>query len=108
MATPISRAPPPPSEGATPRTASYAWLNDSEIPETPLSRRIEFVTNLNVRGEDASTALQIASYIFGGHVSNHVDSLGEDADERGDRVTTFLIYVTRDVSIISNLACTSL
>ncbi len=76
-ATPISRAPPAPNGNATPRTAAYAWLNDSDIPEVELSRRIEFVTGLNVRGEEASTALQIASYIFGGHVANHVDSVSQ-------------------------------
>lgn len=74
-ATPISNAPPPPSPEATPRTASYAWLKDDDIDQIPLSLRIEFVTGLNVRGQIASTDLQIASYVSGGHVANHVDSV---------------------------------
>lgn len=61
--------------GATPRTAAYAWLRDEHIPNTPISRRIELITDLNVRGMSASDALQIASYSFGGHVSTHFDSV---------------------------------
>jgi len=80
-ATPISRAPPMSDGTATPRSAAYAWLNDSDIPETALSRRIELITGRNVRGEEASTALQIASYIFGGHVANHVDSVNKYCTE---------------------------
>ena len=94
-ATPISNAPPPPTPEATPRSAAYAWLRDEDIDEIPLSLRIEHITGLHVRGQEASTDLQIASYVSGGHVANHVDSLGEGNDPRGDRVTTFLIYVSK-------------
>ncbi|XP_037036079.1 prolyl 4-hydroxylase subunit alpha-2-like isoform X1 [Bradysia coprophila] len=98
-ATPSLRRPPPVAAGATPRSAAYAWLRDEHIPNTPLSRRIELITGLNVQGMAASVALQIASYSFGGHVSTHYDSLAAtDPNDpviaaKGDRVTTFLIYL---------------
>jgi len=69
----LERAPGGPT--ATPRTAAYAWLNDADIPEAPISRRIEFITGLNVVGENASEVLQIAAYAFGGHVELHYDSV---------------------------------
>ncbi|ODN03759.1 Prolyl 4-hydroxylase subunit alpha-2 [Orchesella cincta] len=85
--------------GATPRTAVYAWLEDEHIPNSPIGRRIELITGLHVRGMNASEALQIASYAYGGHVSTHFDSLGGNPDKdpilklKGDRVTTFLVYL---------------
>lgn len=63
--------------GATPRTAIYAWLEDEHIPLAPIGRRIELITGLHVRGMNASEALQIASYAYGGHVSTHFDSVNK-------------------------------
>jgi hypothetical protein len=60
---------------ATPRTATYAWLGDDDIPAAPFSRRLELITDLYVVGDAASEYLQIAAYAFGGHVSTHVDSV---------------------------------
>ncbi|XP_035702828.1 prolyl 4-hydroxylase subunit alpha-2 isoform X2 [Folsomia candida] len=118
-ATPhLSQAPDPGTSGNTLRTAIYAWLADEEIPGTPISRLIELIFNLNVRGSNASELLQVASYALGGSVSLHVDYLGgtklaninvdiqdlvgaENSDDesdpdvllRGDRVSTFLFYM---------------
>jgi len=69
----LERAPSGPN--ATPRTAAYAWFHDNDIPEAPISKRIELLTGLNVRGPLASEALQIAAYAFGGHVELHYDSV---------------------------------
>ncbi|OXA64987.1 Prolyl 4-hydroxylase subunit alpha-1 [Folsomia candida] len=88
----LERAPTGPN--ATPRTAAYSWFKDQDIPQVPISRRIELITGLNV-------ALQVAAYAFGGHVELHFDSKGPDdpnPDPKGDRVTTFLIYLN-DVSV---------
>ncbi|KAJ6641485.1 Prolyl 4-hydroxylase subunit alpha-2 [Pseudolycoriella hygida] len=98
-ATPSLRRPPPIVAGAAPRTAAYAWLSDEDIPNTPISRKIELIADLNVRGMAASDKLQIASYSFGGHVATHFDSLGATdpnnpvVAEKGDRVSTFLVYL---------------
>jgi len=73
----LQRAPPANHPGVTPRTATYAWLEDGHIPNTPIARLIELITNLKVRGLDASEALQIASYSYGGHVATHYDSVSE-------------------------------
>ncbi|OXA50064.1 Prolyl 4-hydroxylase subunit alpha-2 [Folsomia candida] len=95
----LQRAPAPNSPGATPRTAIYAWLEDGHIPDAPIARRMELMFNLNVRGMNASEALQIASYAFGGHVSTHYDSLGVRSTDdpiiawKGDRVSTYLVYL---------------
>ncbi|ODM91854.1 Lovastatin diketide synthase LovF [Orchesella cincta] len=51
--------------GATPRSAVYAWLQDEDIPSVPIGRRVELITGLHVRGRNASTDLQIASYAYG-------------------------------------------
>jgi hypothetical protein len=69
----LERAPSGPN--ATPRTAAYSWFKDKDIPKVPISRRIEFVTGLNVVGDKASEALQVAAYSFGGHVELHFDSV---------------------------------
>jgi hypothetical protein len=69
----LERAPSGPY--ATPRTAAYAWFEDNQIPRTPISRRIELITGLNVVGDKAAEHLQIAAYAFGGHVELHYDSV---------------------------------
>ncbi|ODN01935.1 Prolyl 4-hydroxylase subunit alpha-2 [Orchesella cincta] len=92
----LERAPDIPE--ATPRTAAYAWFEDNDIPYTPISKMVEFITGLNVVGSDASEALQVAAYAFGGHVEPHFDSVPKGPEDpfenpRGDRVTTFLVYL---------------
>lgn len=69
----LERAPQPPE--ATPRTAAYAWFEDDAIPAIPVSKTVEFITGLNVRGTKAAEALQVAAYAFGGHVEAHYDSV---------------------------------
>ncbi len=69
----LERAPMPPE--ATPRTAAYAWFEDTEIPSVPISKTVEFITGLNVVGTAAAESLQVAAYAFGGHVEPHYDSV---------------------------------
>lgn len=51
----LERAPTGPN--ATPRTAAYSWFKDQDIPQVPISRRIELITGLNVVGMKAAEAL---------------------------------------------------
>lgn len=69
----LVRAPQPPE--ATPRTAAYAWFDDSAIPELPISKVVSFITGLNVEGKRAAEELQVAAYAFGAHVAPHHDSV---------------------------------
>ncbi|CAL8142895.1 unnamed protein product [Orchesella dallaii] len=92
----LERAPDIPE--ATPRTAAYAWFEDDDIPDAPISKMVEFVTGLNVVGSAAAEALQVAAYAFGGHVEPHFDSVPKGPEDpvenpKGDRVTTFLVYL---------------
>lgn len=68
----------PVSEVTTPRTAAYAWFEDDEISQAPVSKTVEKITGLNVQGEAAAESLQVAAYAFGGHVEPHYDSVRDD------------------------------
>ena len=83
------------------RTSLNTWLREDAAPDLyhKISRRIEFITGLQVIPKLSSEILQIASYSFGGHYSVHLDSVSKYPNEvwykrKGDRIATFMIYVS--------------
>jgi hypothetical protein len=61
------------------RTSLNTWLREENVPDLyhKISRKIEFITGLEVVSRRSAEILQIASYSFGGHYSVHLDAVGK-------------------------------
>ncbi|XP_076818288.1 prolyl 4-hydroxylase subunit alpha-1-like [Clavelina lepadiformis] len=79
------------------RVSKSAWLSDSESPAVArVSQRISDITGLSM---ETAEQLQIANYGVGGQYEPHYDfaresDAGKFEEELGNRIATFLIYLT--------------
>ncbi|KAL9971083.1 hypothetical protein ACROYT_G023569 [Oculina patagonica] len=81
------------------RISQSAWLEDSDSPIiNRISQRIQTITGLSLDPQ-YSEPLQVANYGIGGHYEPHHDFVQNadgslPANETGDRISTFLFYLS--------------
>ncbi len=85
------------------RTSKVMYMNEVLVPMAmDLSRKISQVTRFRMKDEKyASENFQVMNYGIGGRISAHLDSVGgysehssESVDYGGERITTFMIYMS--------------
>ena len=79
------------------RTSQNAFVEDDEVADR-ITNRIEHITGLNMV---AAEPLQVSNYGLGGHYVEHSDVLPPKNLTNGNRLATFLIYLT-DVNFGGN------